>query len=505
VTDAGSRPGGVAAPPRPASDSVVCLTHRCRLLDTLGVPYTVSAAPTTTTRPAGAGGVCVLSHPNIPGAVSVAWPTLVDGEAATTRRGAFTLGSLPVFAAVLDDDTTAAWLSGRGGVWNRHTPIRDAAGRQVASVWRDHAGSVFVPFDPDEARTNLVSERYQTINGSDARSRAKRSARRAYYAARPFLPRRLQIRLRRGYRRVQERARFPRWPFEPAVADLERFVVSLVTLVAGEPVPAIAPWPAPYDWAVVLTHDVETQTGHDNVNLMRYTEAACGFRSSWNFVPERYRVDPALVSDLTDDGFEVGVHGLRHDGRDLESLATLNRRLPEIRRHAEAWGAVGFRSPATQRVYEWMPMLGFSYDSSYPDSDPYEPQAGGCCTWLPFFNQDMVELPITLPQDHTMFVILAATDETMWVDKAMRLRAVGGMALLITHPDYMLDDQRLAAYRRFLERVAADGCAWRALPRDVDAWWRERAASRIVRDQDGWRVVGPAAHRAQIRMLGGDG
>ena len=72
-----------------------------------------------------------------------------------------------------------------------------------------------------------------------------------------------------------------------------------------------------------------------------------------------------------------------------------------------------------------MPLLGFDYDSSYPDTDPFEPAAGGCCTWLPFFNGDLVELPITLPQDHTLFVILRR-DSRLWLEKADVLRRAAG-------------------------------------------------------------------------------
>ena len=65
-----------------------------------------------------------------------------------------------------------------------------------------------------------------------------------------------------------------------------------------------------------------------------------------------------------------------------------------------------------------MPLLGFDYDSSSPDTDPFEPQSGGCCSWWPFFNGKLVELPITLVQDHTLFVILRRPDEQLWVEKA---------------------------------------------------------------------------------------
>ena len=76
------------------------------------------------------------------------------------------------------------------------------------------------------------------------------------------------------------------------------------------------------------------------------------------------------------------------------------------------------------------------------------------------------------------------------------------MALLITHPDYMLDQELVDAYRRFLATVAEDASVWRALPRDVAAWWRRRHASSLERDGDGWRIVGPAAVDGGIVLTG---
>ena len=160
-----------------------------------------------------------------------------------------------------------------------------------------------------------------------------------------------------------------------------------------------------------------------------------------------------MVADLKGAGFEVGVHGLYHDGHDLESRERLMERLPEIRDYAERWGAAGFRSPATHRRWEWMGLLGFDYDSSFPDTDPYEPQPGGCCSWLPFFIDDLVELPITLPQDHTLFEILRHADASVWSAKAGLIRERGGMALILTHPDYMTD-----------ERLCSTRASWQSSP-----------------------------------------
>jgi hypothetical protein len=249
----------------------------------------------------------------------------------------------------------------------------------------------------------------------------------------------------------------------------------------------------------VLSHDVEHRAGYDNIELLCDAEMRTGFRSSWNFVPERdYTVTDERLDQLRARGFEVGVHGLYHDGRDLESRETLEQRLPAMRAYAERWGAVGFRSPATHRDWELMPLLGFDYDSSSPDTDPFEPKSGGCCTWLPFFNQDLVELPITLTQDHTLFVILEQNDDSMWRQKADLLRERGGMASLVTHPDYMLEPAMVDLYRGFLERYADDSSAWKALPRDVSSWWRRRSESHLRSVEGDWQVEGPAAGEAHI-------
>jgi hypothetical protein len=428
------------------------------------------------------------------------WPRTLNGggaEAELLPQARYRVDSIPFFARVVPDAAAHEWLSATRRSWRKETPILDGANREVAWVRRDENGSTFLPFDPGEAMRTYWSEGYLDV---DARLKgAKQLALRAYYRLRPAIPRRLQLAFRRRLSRVQGRSSFPGWPIEPALHDLYDVVFGWVSSTAGEPVPWLAPWPDNHSWALVLTHDVETEAGIENIDRVAELETRGGYRSSWNFVPRRYDLRDELVASLVERGFEVGVHGLFHDGRDLESLATLTERLPEMHRYAKRWGATGFRAPATHRVWEWMPLLGFDYDSSYPDTDPYEPQSGGCCTWLPFFNDELVELPITLPQDHTLFAILGQTDASTWVEKASYIRRRGGMALLITHPDY-LHGATISSYARLLATFADDTSVWRAVPREVSAWWRRRAASSVERNGHGWRVAGPAAGEASIRF-----
>jgi hypothetical protein len=136
-----------------------------------------------------------------------------------------------------------------------------------------------------------------------------------------------------------------------------------------------------------------------------------GFRSSFNFVPERYAVDPALRAELTAAGFEVGVHGLNHDGKLYSSKAEFDRRAVQINDYIREWGAVGFRSPAMHHNLEWLKALDIEYDASTFDTDPFEPQPDGVGTVFPFWvarddGSGYVELPYTLAQDFTLFVLM---------------------------------------------------------------------------------------------------
>jgi hypothetical protein len=409
------------------------------------------------------------------------------------------IDSLRIFGAVASNAQMQAWLRHYGGTWQQLYPLRDESGAPAGAVWQGDDGSICLPFDPNEAITNYLLERYLTFSRRPALNRLTALARGGYYRARPALPRALQLSLRRSFSRLQAKREFPRWPTETALHDLYAFLFRLARDIARRPIPYIGAWPRPWSWSLVLTHDVESQVGLSLLPRLLEVELTAGYRSSWNFVPKkRYTVSEELLQTLRAQGFEIGVHGLYHDGRDLESLTTLRRRLPEIRTFAERWNAEGFRSPATLRSAELMPLLGFDYDSSFPDTAPFEPQAGGCCTWLPYMIGDLVELPITLEQDHTLFELMGHQDGSAWLEKASFLRERGGMALVITHPDYAENPALLASYRGLLNEFREDESAWKALPVEVSTWWRRRAASKLEEVDGKWRVTGPAENDAQI-------
>jgi hypothetical protein len=80
-------------------------------------------------------------------------------------------------------------------------------------------------------------------------------------------------------------------------------------------------WPIHGRFAFVLTHDIETAAGQEFVETVAGLEEELGFHSLFNFVPERYKLDYKLMENLRQRGFEIGVHGLKHDGRLFDSKA----------------------------------------------------------------------------------------------------------------------------------------------------------------------------------------
>lgn len=296
-----------------------------------------------------------------------------------------------------------------------------------------------------------------------------------YYAVKTVLPRALQIRLRQMIARRKRERVAGVWPI------LEE---------AGRPPQDWHGWPQAKRFALVLTHDVETRRGLDRCRAIMDIEEELGFRSAFNFVPARYQLPDSLRHEMEQRGFEVAVHGLRHDLSLFRSVCEFRKQARDINGYLRRWGAVGFRAPYMIRNLQWIrDYLDIEYDSSTFDTDPFEPQPEGVGTIFPFTfdggqsdGRRYVELPCTLPQDLNLFVLLGEKGINVWKTKLDWIADHGGMALFDTHPDYIQASRRLASdeypvryYVEFLEHVLATygGKYWAALPREVAAFWKQ--------------------------------
>jgi peptidoglycan/xylan/chitin deacetylase (PgdA/CDA1 family) len=299
-----------------------------------------------------------------------------------------------------------------------------------------------------------------------------------FYRAKRLIPRSAQLYLRRRLIKRQGSPTFPAWPYEVAGHELIRIAVADTLLDRG--VNAVRfPWfwPEGARAAVILTHDVESADGLANAATIAEWEEHHGFRSSFNIVSDWYPVDMDQVHRLEGRGHEIGSHAIHHDRSLFASRDAFERQLPMLARAAETLGAVGFRSPATHRVVDWLAELPFAYDCTMAHSDPYEPMPGGTATLWPFFHGDVVELPLTVPQDHTLFNLLGHRDSSLWRSQLDQIVSCGGLVQILTHPDpeYLGRPSIARAYLELLRTIAERDDVWVPLPREVAAWWRRRA------------------------------
>lgn len=307
---------------------------------------------------------------------------------------------------------------------------------------------------------------------------------RVYYGVKPLIPRGLRMAVR-SWVTTRKRAMVDGvWPILPG---------------SERPPEGWPGWPGGKKFAFVLTHDVEGAEGVAKCASLMRLEARLGFRSSYNFIPEgTYRVPKELRLELISRGFEVGVHDLNHDGKLYANRQVFAAKARRINHYLKEWGAAGFRSGFMFHRLDWIGDLDVDYDASTFDTDPFEPQPDCAGTIFPFWVPrgtnapaggaretaadpeaagGYVELPYTLPQDSTLFLLLQERDTNTWIQKLDWVASHGGMALLNVHPDYIEMEDEFAAkapfpaefYARLLRYVRDKygDSVWQPLPREM--------------------------------------
>lgn len=302
-----------------------------------------------------------------------------------------------------------------------------------------------------------------------------------YYYFKPFIPRNFQLFLRQQLISKKKAYYQDIWPIDKK---------------AGQKPSHWKGWPDQKKFALVLTHDVETAKGQSKCQKLMQLEMDLGFRSAFNFVPERYQVQPELRYLLKNNGFEVGVHGLKHDGKLYKSKEIFKQRAILINKYLKDWKSVGFRSPAMHHNLEWLHKLNIEYDASTFDIDPFEPQSDGVNTIFPFWvdgigeQSGYIELPYTLPQDFTLFILMKEKNINIWKKKIDWIVAKGGMVLLNVHPDYMnLENKKCSNeeysvkyYEHLLDYIQDQytNQYWHILPKKISRFWKSKFVDLII-------------------------
>jgi peptidoglycan/xylan/chitin deacetylase (PgdA/CDA1 family) len=255
------------------------------------------------------------------------------------------------------------------------------------------------------------------------------------------------------------------------------------------------PWPGDATAAVVLTFDVDAESGvlwefPDTVQrlgimshqaygpraglprLLRIL-ARHGARATF-FVPGfTAEVHPDAVRTIVDAGHEIAHHGYVHEivtelsAADEEAVL---ERGSEILERLTGVRPRGWRAPMFEPHYRTPALLaahGFAYDSSLMDSDlPYRLATGpepGAAT--------LVEIPVHWSLEDGQYAWLPGIWDTAVIegpDKLLRMwemdfeatLAEGGCLVLTMHPFLSGRPARAAAFERLLERIVGTPGVW---------------------------------------------
>lgn len=395
-------------------------------------------------------------------------------------------------------------------------PISDRSDRSLTDVGpavTPLGDGVALPFDLAEVVGNLRHERYPEAQRAVAQVSTNSITRAVYYALRPLLPVGVRKHLQRLHWRDWQEIPFPRWPVDTSVEVLMRTAVRIGLEQGGlSEFPFIWFWPDGAPACVMMTHDVEGPTGVAFCDCLMDMDDQFALPSSFQVVPEAPWASKVgtrqLVDRLRERGFEVNVHDLSHDGSLFRGRERFLRHAATINARSREFGSRGFRSGAMYRRQDWLEALDIAYDMSVPNVAHLEPQRGGCCTVMPYFNGHVLELPLTTAQDYTVFHVFGEYSTALWRQQIERIVAESGLVTFIAHPDYLREPRARAIYAELLEMLVtlrAERGAWIAQPAAIDAWWRERREMTLVRDGASWRVQGPNSERARVAYARLDG
>jgi len=359
-----------------------------------------------------------------------------------------------------------------------------------------------LPFSLSEVALNLRQERYVARSATRTLASGSRT-RHLYYLLRPMLSVPVRRHLQRLHLRDWTSIPFPAWPVDASVDIVMKATMLVALRTRGvERIPFIWFWPDGAPSCAMMTHDVEGAGGEAFCQELMNVDVGYGIRSAFQIVPEvNRRARPNIIEEIRGRGFEVNLHDINHDGRLFEDRSTFLERIKRINRYTRELGCHGFRSGAMYREQSWFDAFEFAFDMSVPSVAHLEPQRGGCCTVMPYFVGDVLELPLTTTQDYSLLHILGDYTTTLWKRQIRMIRDSHGLISFIAHPDYLRDRRALELYKELLGdlcQLRDQQRVWMALPTEIDAWWRTRQELSLVRDGQSWRVVGPGSERARV-------
>ena len=303
-------------------------------------------------------------------------------------------------------------------------------------------------------------------------------------------------------RKRKEIKKFTNWPIDHNSDTLRKLLKNSILFEQEnhESLNLTPKWPKGFRAALVITHDVDSKRGYkEGLPKIVEIERKYNVRSTWNFIARsrEYELNTELLQEMISDGFEIASHGLYHDGL-LDTLSIVERkdRLLKSKEIIESfiqnYKIEGFRSPRlirTNDLWKLLQEVGYTYDMSFPDVDhttnsrfgmgvsaniPYNPVIKNADLYK---ELDIVELPLTVPQDTELFVDRKMPAEKalkIWKQKGDHVISLGGLIVFLFHPYYFVDKSHINMYENFLEYFTSKENLWITTARDAVEFWNHR-------------------------------
>ena len=229
--------------------------------------------------------------------------------------------------------------------------------------------------------------------------------------------------------------------------------------------------------AVCLSHDIDTREGYQYASRLLAIDEAKGIPSVFNIVTHgSYYPEDSFIRGVGMAGFEIGLHGYRHEiGLAGKPQDTLRRELElaiDFLRNAGA-DVKGFRSPGfsiSEVILDILYEVGLIYDSSMQVCNGHY-QSCGLSFPYRYPGKDIWEFPLTRHDD--LFFRDSNTREgeaLITLEKILvQIIEIGGMASFNFHPCLMKD--RELFYKSFLNMLKDYANeVWFVLPGELCDW-----------------------------------
>jgi len=216
----------------------------------------------------------------------------------------------------------------------------------------------------------------------------------------------------------------------------------------------------------VITHDIDTEKGLKRALRLKKIEEKYEVESTWFIPTQQYKLGKKIVKRLSENS-EIASHSTKHDGKLI--LLRKNKKVERLRQSKAELEeiiereVVGFRTPLLQHnleIIEAVKEAGYKYDSSTPTWEPLHPttmKPNGIQLTNPLKINGIIEVPVTLPQDHQMLHILKLTPKQtikQWIKLMKQIIKLRGISVFLIHPEYgFANREYLEDYQKLIKTM----------------------------------------------------